>query len=78
MLSALLIQKSFLQSIELRGNRLGDSGALLLSTALRRNFAVRNLSLADNDIRESGAMGLCAVLVRPSPLSPPADMQMCT
>eukprot|EP00802_Teleaulax_amphioxeia_P007251 Tamp_07257.p2 GENE.Tamp_07257~~Tamp_07257.p2 ORF type:complete len:165 (-),score=25.92 Tamp_07257:952-1446(-) len=43
-----------LEVLNLRGNQLGDEGALLLAAALHSNKSIRTLDLSNNDIEAAG------------------------
>ena len=57
-----VVRAGVLSTLELRSNRIGNSGAASLAEALAGNSALRALDLQRNDIKDQGAIGLAAAL----------------
>ncbi len=51
-----------LSDLNLPSNKISDSGAMALATALRENSALTHLSLDDNLIGDAGAVALAEAL----------------
>ena len=43
-----------LEVLNLKGNQLGDEGALMLAAALHSNKSIRTLDMSNNDIQAAG------------------------
>ena len=48
-----------LEVLNLKGNQLGDEGALMLAAALHSNKSIRTLDMSNNDIQAAGKSRIC-------------------
>jgi len=58
------LSRSCLAELSLRGNAMGDLGALAFAQALGSNRTVTKLDVSDNNIDEAGAVALASLLTR--------------